>query len=103
LAVLVAGGAVAGLGGAVQPGQLAQLTGPGACVSQLVTEGICAEARALNGPDALAVSPDGHSVYAASSGVAPNVSGNPGSIAVFARNPGDRPDHAAVRRRGLRR
>jgi len=86
LAVLVAGGAVAGLGGAVQPGQLAQLTGPGACVSQLVTEGICAEARALNGPDGLAVSPDGHSVYAASSGVAPNVSGNPGSIAVFARN-----------------
>jgi 6-phosphogluconolactonase (cycloisomerase 2 family) len=52
-----------------------------------VTEGICAEARALNGPDALAVSPDGRSVYAASSGVAPNVSGNPGSIAVFARDP----------------
>jgi DNA-binding beta-propeller fold protein YncE len=86
LAVLVAGGAVVGLGAAAQPGQLVQLTGPGACVSQLVTEGICAEARALNGPDALAVSPDGRSVYAASSGVAPNVSGNPGSIAAFTRD-----------------
>ena len=86
LAVLVAGGAVAGLGAGAQPGQLVQLTGPGACVSQLVTEGICADARALNGPDAVAVSPDGRSVYAASSGVAPNVSGNSGSIAVFARD-----------------
>jgi DNA-binding beta-propeller fold protein YncE len=86
LAVLVAGGAVVGLGQAAQPGQLVQLTGPGACVSQLVTEGICAEARALNGPDALAVSPDGRSVYAASSGVASNVSGNSGSIAAFARD-----------------
>ena len=86
LAVLVAGGAVVGLGAAAQPGQLVQLTGPGACVSQLVTEGICADARALNGPDALTVSPDGRSVYAASSGVAPNVSGNPGSIATFTRD-----------------
>lgn len=86
MAVVLAGAAVAGLGGAGQPGQLVQLTGPGACVSQLVTDGICADARALNGPDALAVSPDGRSVYAASYGVAPNVSGNPGSIAVFARD-----------------
>jgi 6-phosphogluconolactonase (cycloisomerase 2 family) len=86
LAVVLAGAAVAGLAGAAQPGQLVQLTGPGACVSQLVTEGICADARALNGPDALAVSPDGRSVYAASFGVAPRVSGNPGSIAVFTRD-----------------
>jgi len=86
LAVFVAGAAVAGLGSAAQPGQLVQLTGQGACVSQLVTDGICADARALNGPDALAVSPDGRSVYAASSGVAPNVSGNSGSIAVFTRD-----------------
>ena len=57
LAVVLAGAAVAGLG-ATQPGQLVQLEGPGACVSQLATEGICAEARALNAPDALAVSPD---------------------------------------------
>lgn len=85
LAVVLVGAAVAGLG-AAQPGQLVQLTGPGACVSQLVTDGICADARALNGPDALAVSPDGRSVYAASFGVAPNVSGNPGSIAAFARD-----------------
>jgi DNA-binding beta-propeller fold protein YncE len=86
LAVFVAGAAVAGLGTAAQPGQLVQLAGRGACVSQLATEGICAGARALNGPDALAVSPDGRNVYAASSGVAPNVSGNAGSIAVFARD-----------------
>jgi DNA-binding beta-propeller fold protein YncE len=85
LAVVLVGAAVAGLG-AAQPGQLVQLTGPGACVSQLVTDGICADARALNGPDALAVSTDGRSVYAASFGVAPNVSGNPGSIAAFARD-----------------
>jgi DNA-binding beta-propeller fold protein YncE len=86
LAVVLLGTAVAGLGAGAQPGQLVQLSGPGACVSQLVTDGICAEARALNGPDALAVSPDGRSVYVASSGVAPNVSGNPGSIAVFVRD-----------------
>jgi 6-phosphogluconolactonase (cycloisomerase 2 family) len=85
LAVVLVGATVAGLG-AAQPGQLVQLKGPGACVSQLVTDGICAEARALNAPDALAVSPEGRSVYAASFGVAPNVSGNPGSIAIFARN-----------------
>jgi hypothetical protein len=86
LAVALLGAAVAGLGGGAQPGHLVQLTGPGACVSQLVTDGICADARALNGPDALAVSSDGRSVYVASSGVAPNVSGNSGSIAVFARD-----------------
>jgi DNA-binding beta-propeller fold protein YncE len=86
LAVVLVGAAAAGLGAAAQPGQLVQLTGPGACVSQLVTEGICADARALNGPDGLTVSPDGRTVYVASSGVAPNVSGNPGSIAVFARD-----------------
>jgi 6-phosphogluconolactonase (cycloisomerase 2 family) len=85
LAVVLVGATVAGLG-AAQPGQLVQLTGPGACVSQLVTDGICAEARALNAPDALAVSADGRSVYAASFGVAPNISGNPGSIAAFVRN-----------------
>jgi hypothetical protein len=86
LAVVLLGTAVAGLGAGAQPGQLVQLSGPGACVSQLVTDGICAEARALNGPDALAVSPDGRSVYVASSGVAPNVAGNSGSIAGFARD-----------------
>ena len=86
LAVVLAGAAVAGLGAGAQPGQIVQLTGPGACVSQLVTDGICADARALNGPDALAVSPDGRTVYAASFGVAPNVSGNAGSIAVFTRD-----------------
>jgi hypothetical protein len=86
LAVVLLGTAVAGLGAGAQPGQLLQLSGPGACVSQLVTDGICAEARALNGPDALAVSPDGRSVYVASSGVAPNVAGNSGSIAGFARD-----------------
>ncbi|HEY7602613.1 MAG TPA: beta-propeller fold lactonase family protein [Gaiellaceae bacterium] len=86
LAVALVGAAVAGLGAAAQPGQLVQLTGPGACVSQLDTDGICADARALNGPDALVLSPDGRFVYAASSGVAPNVAGNAGSVAVFARN-----------------
>ncbi|MGE5272363.1 MAG: lactonase family protein [Verrucomicrobiota bacterium] len=86
LAVVLAGTAVAGLGAGAQPGQIVQLTGPGACVSQLVTDGICAEARALNGPDALTVSPDGRTVYAASFGVAPHVSGNTGSIAVLTRN-----------------
>ena len=86
LAVVLLGTAVAGLGAGAQPGQLVQLTGPGACVSQLATDGICADARALNGPDALAVSPDGRSVYVASSGVAPNVSGNSGSIAAFVRD-----------------
>jgi 6-phosphogluconolactonase (cycloisomerase 2 family) len=86
LAVVLAGAAVAGLGAGAQPGQIVQLTGPGACVSQLVTDGICADARALNGPDELAVSSDGRTVYAASFGVAPNVSGNAGSIAVFTRD-----------------
>ncbi len=88
MAVVLLGTAVAGLGAGAPPGKLVQLTGPGACVSQLVTDRICADARALNGPDALAVSPDGRSVYVASSGVAPNVSGNSGSIAVFVRDVG---------------
>ena len=82
-----AGAGVTVLGAASQPGQVVQLRGPGACVSQLATGGICAPARAVNAPDALAVAPDGRTVYVASFGVPGTVSGNAGSLAVFVRNP----------------
>lgn len=70
-----------------RPGQLVQLSGSGACVSQLDTVALCASGRALNAPDALAVSPDGRSLYVASFGVSERVAGNTGSLAAFARNP----------------
>jgi DNA-binding beta-propeller fold protein YncE len=87
LASVFVGAAVTTLGAATQPGQIVQLTGPGACASQLETEGLCAPARAINAPDALALSPDGRTLYVASYGVSHIVSGNPGSLAVFARDP----------------
>ena len=72
----LAGGLVAiGIGVALtgsadaRPGQLTQLSGAGACVSQLDTVGLCAAGRAMNAPDAVAVSPDGRSIYVASFGV----------------------------------
>ena len=87
LASAFVGAGVTVLGAASQPGQVVQLRGPGACVSQLATGGICAPARAVNAPDALAVAPDGRTVYVASFGVPGTVSGNAGSLAVFVRNP----------------
>jgi len=67
-------------------GQIVQLTGAGACASQLETAGWCAAGRALNPPNAVAVSLDGASVYVAAFGVPVNVSGNAGSVAIFTRN-----------------
>ncbi len=64
-------------------GQIVQLTGAGACASQLETAGWCAAGRALNPPNAVAVSLDGASVYVAAFGVPVNVSGNAGSVAIF--------------------
>lgn len=43
-------------------GALTQLPGAAGCVAKVATPG-CASARALNGPDAVAVSPDGKNVY----------------------------------------
>jgi DNA-binding beta-propeller fold protein YncE len=74
---------------ASRPGQLVQLTGPGACASQLDTGGSCADGRALNAPDAVAVSPDGASVLVAGFGVSVDVSGNEGSVAIFSRKAAD--------------
>jgi DNA-binding beta-propeller fold protein YncE len=88
LAATVAGLAVAGLS-AAQPGQLVQLTGSGACASQLDTRGVCADGRALNAPGDVALSPDGRFVYIASFGVGPRVSGNQGAVAVLARSARD--------------
>jgi DNA-binding beta-propeller fold protein YncE len=81
--VALAGGADA------RPGQLVQLSGSGACVSQLDTVGVCAAGRALNAPDSVAVSPDGRSVYVASFGVSEQVTGNPGAVAVLTRRAAD--------------
>jgi DNA-binding beta-propeller fold protein YncE len=87
-AVVAAGILAAGHAGA-RPGQLVQLSGAGACVSQLDTVGLCATGRGLNAPDTIAVSPDGRSVYVASFGVSAEVAGNPGAIATFARRAAD--------------
>ena len=92
----LAGGLVAiGIGVALtgsadaRPGQLTQLSGAGACVSQLDTVGLCAAGRGMNAPDAVAVSPDGRSIYVASFGVSDLVAGNPGAVAVFRRTAKD--------------
>jgi DNA-binding beta-propeller fold protein YncE len=92
----LAGGLVAiGIGVALtgsadaRPGQLTQLSGTGACVSQLDTVGLCAAGRGMNAPDAVAVSPDGRSIYVASFGVSDLVAGNPGAVAVFRRTAKD--------------
>jgi DNA-binding beta-propeller fold protein YncE len=57
-------------------GALAQLPGTGGCTSEAGNDG-CATGDALTGAVSLAVSPDGHNVYAASDQ----------GVAVFARNP----------------
>jgi DNA-binding beta-propeller fold protein YncE len=93
--VLLTGGALTAASGltaasvtAAQPGQVVQLTGPGACVSQLETEEFCSDGRALNSPDEVVVSPDGRSVYVAAFG---GVSNDAGGVAVFERSsPGGR-------------
>ncbi len=59
-------------------GALSQPAGAAGCIAGVVSRG-CASARALHGPDAVAVSPDGTSVYVAS------FTGS--AIVVFARNP----------------
>ena len=63
---------MAGVGGA-----LTQLDGEDGCVNVDAEEG-CADGRALDNPDQVAVSPDGKSVYVTSSGA--------GAVAVFARD-----------------
>jgi DNA-binding beta-propeller fold protein YncE len=59
-------------------GALSQPAGAAGCIAGVASRG-CANGRALHGPAAVAVSPDGTSVYVAS------FTGN--AIAVFARNP----------------
>lgn len=60
-------------------GQLTQRTGSGACVSATGSGGLCATGTAIDGPESVAVSPDGHTVYMTSSSTTD-------SIAVFDRN-----------------
>jgi len=72
-------------------GALTQLPGPGGCVSTPGGHPGCAHARGLRGASALAVSPDGKSVYATS-----DFAGK-GAIAVFARDPRT---HALTQLRG---
>ena len=51
--------------GVTSAGDLAQLVGPAGCVSDSGSGGACADGTALRGPLAVAVSPDGMNVYAA--------------------------------------
>jgi DNA-binding beta-propeller fold protein YncE len=62
----------------VSTGVLTQKAGTAGCASETGTGGVCADARALDGPQSVAVSPDGRSVYVASSGS--------GAVAVFDRD-----------------
>jgi len=52
-----------------QAGALSQLAGTDGCVSEDGSAGACAEAEALIGPIAVALSPDGRSAYAAPGGL----------------------------------
>ena len=68
-------------------GTLAQKIDEAGCVSETVGGGICALGRALTGPTAVAVSPDGSGVYVSAGG---NVPTEPavGVVAVFDRGAG---------------
>ncbi len=68
-------------------GTLAQQIDESGCVSETVDDGICALGRALTGPTAVAVSPDGSGVYVAAHG---DVLAEPavGVVAVFDRAAG---------------
>jgi DNA-binding beta-propeller fold protein YncE len=46
-------------------GELAQLGGTTGCTSETGSGGDCADGKALDGADGLAISPDGYSLYAA--------------------------------------
>jgi 6-phosphogluconolactonase (cycloisomerase 2 family) len=60
-------------------GALTQRPGTGGCVSDSGSSGACADGRALDGPRAVSVSPDGKNVYAASFWSS--------AISIFARDP----------------
>ena len=60
-------------------GKLLQLGSQGGCVSETGTGGLCANGKALDGAQSVAVSPDGKHVYVASFGSA--------AVAVFMRAP----------------
>ncbi len=66
-------------------GALAQLASPEGCVSESGSHGACVHGRGLLGAEAVAVSPDGTSVYVAA-GQGERVATS--NVAVFARDPG---------------
>jgi DNA-binding beta-propeller fold protein YncE len=66
-----------------------EIPGPGGCLrnSNTSPEGSCAEAKGLFHPKAVAVSPDGTSVYVVGGVSAGNVAESFGTVTIFKRNP----------------
>jgi hypothetical protein len=75
-------GSVAVGDAAAAPGDLTQKAGLVGCVSETGSGGDCTDGKALDGASAVAVSPDGTSVYAAAVGS--------DALAVFDRAPDGR-------------
>jgi len=83
-AALIDGRAVTALSRSKITGGLTPLAGPGACISQTGSGGLCATGRGLHAPLAIVVTPDGKHVYAASQQRDPVTLS---AIALFARDP----------------